>query len=171
MGNAVQDPAPTRQAQPPELPKWGVGGSALLPGRLFSPSSRRRHLSTVSAWHRSHCPPYSSPKWQWDAAGPPPGSCIPHAHPHPPPRPLPTVPLQPWGSQPNLSGCPGARSLPPCTLLHLLVIRGAQGWAGLRTSPNSSWKSLSKAREQIRDFTLPMFLQLQHTCTARTSLF
>lgn len=169
MGNAVQDPAPTRQAQPPELPKWGVGGSALLPGRLFSPSSRRRHLSTVSAWHRSHCPPYSSPKLQWDAAGSPPGSCIPHA-PHPPTPPShctcpalgqPAQPLRmPRGTQPSP--------------MHPAASLGNQGCSGMGRSkniPKFILESLSKAREQIRDFTLPMFLQLQHSCTACTSLF
>lgn len=58
--------------------------------------------------------------------------------------------------------------------MHPAASPGNQGCSGMGRSkniPKFILESLSKAREQIRDFTLPMFLQLQHSCTARTSLF
>lgn len=41
------------------------------------------------------------------------------------------------------------RGTQPSRMLHLLVLRGAQGWADLRTSPNSSWKASAKPESKL----------------------
>lgn len=138
-------PPAARQPWPPELPKRGVGGcssprGAASPPSLAVPASPTRlapvTFSTVQL----------PPKLQRDAAGPPGRQLLRSGQ----PRTLPALrqpsPLgMPMGTQPSLTH-PAASS--------------GMGWAwftGVGIIPKLALDSHSRAREQIRDLTLPVF--------------
>lgn len=140
MGNAVRHRAPGRQAQPPprSCPNGASGGAAPLPGLPLLPQPLRTGVThpalgpgTGRICHRAAPSQMAAGTLQ----GSPGGSSRPPGQPRPVPCP---VPPQPWGSR-HPAGCSRARSLPPRTLLRLLALRGARGWAVGTASPNSPW--------------------------------
>lgn len=159
MGNAVQDLAPTRQAQPPELPSWGPGEAAPLPRAPLLPRPLRTGVvhppfvpGTVGF------PPRSSPS---NCSGSLEGT--PRAA-----APTPTPPA--LGHPAPLGMLSGTQASPT----HPAASPGSQRCPGMgrfNDIPKFSLDSCSRAREQIREFTVAVFLEVPHACAARSLLF